>query len=263
MTPAVAYIRVSTEEQAKEGISIEAQQARIENYCKLQGLQLTHVFTDAGVSGSKKLETREGGQELIRFLYKIRQAKAAINVAVVTVKLDRLFRNTVDCLMNYEAWRKGGIAIHLADEGGNCIDTSTALGAMFLTTRAMFAQFERDMTSERTRAAMSHKRAKNELQSGKAPYGWDVISTLHPTRLNEDGSRSVLYKLVKNDKETEVINAIRELRNRGVSFAHIAEGLNEQEIPTKTGRGQWERGVVRIIYKRSLRDAMEQPDGEE
>lgn len=252
--PAVAYVRVSTEEQAKEGISLEAQQARIESYCKLQGLTLTKIFTDAGVSGSKRIEQRPAGQELLRFLYQIRQAKGVVNMAVVAIKLDRLFRNTVDCLMTYEEWRKRGIAIHLANEGGNCIDTSTAIGAMVFTMRAMQAQFERDMTSERTRFAMAAKRAKSERQSGRIPYGFDEERVPDGKRFNEDGSPKLVRKLVPNKSEQEVIQAINELCNRGVSYHGIARGLNEQGIKTKTGRGLWCRSHIKGIRERTMRD---------
>ena len=253
--PAYAYLRVSTAEQAKHGISLEAQQARIEAYCKLQGLQLVKMFTDAGVSGSKRLETRPAGGELNKLLYQLRQAKGTTHVAVVAVKLDRLFRRTIDCLTTYDEWRSRGIAIHLADEGGNCIDTSTAVGAMFLTMRAMSAQFERDMTAERTAVAMTQKRARSEVQSGRIPYGWiDAGKEPHPTRLREDGSRLMIRKLVRSEPEQEVITAIMELAARGVSYHHIAVGLNQQGIPTKLGRGDWQRSQIKAIYDRMMRD---------
>ena len=72
---AVGYIRVSTEEQSAKGVSIEAQEEKIRAYCALKDIQIVSMCIDRGVSGSKKLETREAGREMI---YLLNEKKANI-----------------------------------------------------------------------------------------------------------------------------------------------------------------------------------------
>jgi len=89
---AVACVRVSTEEQATEGVSLDAQEAAIRSCCAMRGLELAEVVVDVGVSAGKPLSTREGGAYLLDL---VKRGKVQ---AVVTYKLDRLFRDANDCL---------------------------------------------------------------------------------------------------------------------------------------------------------------------
>ena len=68
---------------------------------------------------------------------------------IITTKLDRLFRDCEDALKMSRHWDRAGVALHILDMGGQAIDTSTAIGRMFLTMTAGFAEFERNQTSER------------------------------------------------------------------------------------------------------------------
>ena len=92
MVSAVAYVRVSTEEQAVAGVSLEAQVAAVRAYALLRGLDLVDVVVDAGVSAGKPLADRAGGAVVLD-LVKRRKVQA-----VIAVKLDRVFRNAGDCL---------------------------------------------------------------------------------------------------------------------------------------------------------------------
>lgn len=110
---AVGYVRVSTQKQAAEGISLDAQEARIRAYCTMRRLDLVDVVVDAGVSAGKyTLDERNGGS---RVLTAVSQGQAC---HVVALKLDRLFRNTIDCLTTVQAWDKAGVSLHLIDMGG-------------------------------------------------------------------------------------------------------------------------------------------------
>ena len=166
---AIAYVRVSTEEQACEGVSLEAQQARIRAYCVHRELDLLDVIIDAGVSAGKPLDARDGGKRLLDAL----ASGAATDV--VSVKLDRLFRNVADCLTVVESWDKANIAMHLVDMGGQAVDTSSAIGRFFLTITAAMAELERTQTCERTRVALRHKRAQGEYCGGRVPYGYVLV----------------------------------------------------------------------------------------
>ena len=113
MSQAIAYIRVSTAEQAQEGISIEAQLDVIRGYAAFRGLGLNHEIVDAGISGAKPLQDRGGGREL----FELTQAEHI--TAVIAYKLDRLFRDAADCLTVTRHWDALGVDLHLVDLGGS------------------------------------------------------------------------------------------------------------------------------------------------
>jgi DNA invertase Pin-like site-specific DNA recombinase len=91
MRKVAGYVRVSSEELSREGISLDAQRARIEAYCAMRSLELVELVEDPGVSASRPLRARAGGQRLLELLRRRRIA------GVVAFKLDRLFRNCADC----------------------------------------------------------------------------------------------------------------------------------------------------------------------
>ena len=160
---AFAYVRVSTEEQAIGGVSLDAQRASAKKYCELHGLTLDHIYADEGISG-KRADNRPGLQDAIR-------AASAVHGVLVVHSLSRLARSTRDAI---------DIADHLAKAGADLvsisekIDTTNGMGRFFFTTIAALAQLERDLISERTAAAMAHKRSRRERVSGKIPLGYDL-----------------------------------------------------------------------------------------
>ncbi len=85
-----AYVRVSTDRQAETGQSLEVQQRQIEGYCQMHGLSLEQVFVEGGVSGSVPLQDRPQGSTML--------GGVRSGDAIVTAKLDRLFRSAVDAL---------------------------------------------------------------------------------------------------------------------------------------------------------------------
>ena len=111
----------------------------------------------------KPLASREGGQRLLTAL---RQRRAD---AVVMLKLDRGVRNATDCLATVEWGDKTHVALHVVDLGGNAIDTTSAAGRFMLAVLAGAAEMERNLTRERTRAAMAVKKA-NGQRVGTVPY---------------------------------------------------------------------------------------------
>ena len=222
----IAYCRVSTEEQALEGVSLDAQEARIRAYCAMRGLELAEVVIDAGVSAYKPLADREGGR---RVLEMVRARKAA---AVVALKLDRLFRNAADCLEVCGAWDRAGVALHLVDLGGQAVDTSSAMGRFFLTVMAGAAELERNQIAERTSTAMQHKRSNGE-RVGAVPYGFALAA---------DG---VHFEPVA--AEQEVIALARELRANGMSLRAVAAELASRGRTSRTGKVFEAQQVSRMV----------------
>ena len=228
MHKAVCYLRVSTQEQVVHGVSLQAQDERLRAYCVLQKLEIVSVFREEGISASKPLEGRPEGRQMIDVLGR----KEAEHI--VALKLDRLFRNAEDALHHTRQWDNQGLTLHLIDMGGQSLNTSSAIGRMMLTMMAAFAEFERNLISERTTAAMHHK--KKHLQHyAQVPYGFSV-----------DGAM-----LVVNEDEQAVIAEIKAWRSSGWTLQAIANRLNEDEIPTKNG-GTWHGSTVRQILANEI-----------
>jgi len=225
---AVGYIRVSTEEQAGEGVSLEAQRAAVGAYCAMRGLTLAGIVSDPAVSAGKPLAKREGGRRVLAMV------ESGSVGAVVAWKLDRLFRDAADCLSVTGGWDRSGVALHLVDMGGQAIDTSTAMGRFFLTVMAGCAEMERNLVRERTCAALAHKRSKGE-RIGQLPYGF---------RLGADGRT-----LEPHPEEQGAIEAARAWRASGATFATIASRLAEERFPARGKR--WHTTTVVRLLKRA------------
>jgi len=228
---AVLYIRVSTDEQAQHGVSLDAQEERLRAYCTMRDLEISGVIRDEGVSAFKYLDKRPGGTEL---LDTIARGKAQ---HVVALKLDRLFRNTADALATTEKWSRKGVTLHLVDMGGAAMDTTSATGRMLLTMLAGFAEFERTLTSERTRTALHYKRDHGQVY-GSTPYGYD-----------RDGR-----VLTENTDELATVRTIRSWRGEGLSLRAIAARLTAADVPTKLG-GRWHPRTVSLLVNNALYDA--------
>jgi DNA invertase Pin-like site-specific DNA recombinase len=192
------------------------------------GLDLVGLVREEGVSGSHPLHTRPGGAELLTRL----QAETIKHV--VALKLDRLFRDAVDALQQTRRWDESGVALHLVDMGGQAMNTASAMGRMMLTMMAAFAELERNLISERTEAALAHKRQHHEAYS-PTPYGFDR---------EEDSDQ-----LHDNPREAETIRRMKEMRAGGMSYGAMARTLNEEGIPTEKGKRWWPSTVRQILMR--------------
>jgi site-specific DNA recombinase len=221
MRSAVGYVRVSTGEQAQEGISLEMQAAKIRAYCQLNDLTLTEIIEDVGVS-AKNMTGRPGFQKALAMLF------CGKTDALVVYKLDRAFRSTRDALDVAEALNKKAKGLHSITEK---LDTSSAVGEFFFTLMASLAQMERKLIGERTAAALAQKRANGEKTGGQCPYGF----------------RSVDGKLVPDVAEQSVVNLIKSFRAAGESTRSIARRLHEEGFTTRKGTAFSQNQVFRIL----------------
>ena len=221
-TVAVAYVRVSTIEQLA-GVSLDAQEERIRLYCELQNIPLLRVYRDEGVSGGKKLADRPQGAALLDVLTHDDVGH------VVALKLDRLFRDAVDCLQTASDFDRRGVALHFIDLGGQAVNTASAMGRFFLTVIAGAAELERNVISERTSMALQHLKA-NGRKLGAPALG-----------LAGDTAAA----------EVETVRLI--LRMRGApepsTFRAIADELRRAGAKTKRG-GEWYPSTVRAVWLR-------------
>lgn len=171
------YIRVSTDAQAEEGYSIEAQQEMLEGYCRSKRIENYKFYIDGGFSGSN-IE-RPKMRQLIE---DIKKGKIA---AVIVYKLDRLSRSQKDTLFLIEdVLNPNNTEFVSLNEN---LDTSTSIGRAMLGIMSAFAQLERETIKERTRMGMK-KRVESGLWmgGGKIPYGFDYDKNLGKLKPNSD-----------------------------------------------------------------------------
>ena len=196
---AIGYVRVSTEEQAREGVSIEAQEERITAMATAKGWSLVKIIRDAGYSG--KNLNRPGAKALLEICQK---AEADV---VIVYKVDRLTRKQRDLWYLLEdVFEANGVGFMSLSE---TFDTTTAAGKAFLGMLGTFAQLERDLVSERTREALNHKRTKGEW-FGRMPTGF---------RMDGGG------KLEEDPDMLRLIARAKRLRREGASYGDISTAL--------------------------------------
>lgn len=221
---AIGYVRVSTEGQAREGVSLDAQGERIEAYAKAKGLDLVEMLVDEGQSG--KTLDRPGLQTLLG------RCRAGMVGHIIVWRLDRLTRRTRHLLsLVEEVFLAGGIELHSVSES---LDTSTPHGRFVLTLFGGLAQMERELIGERTRAALAHKRA-NRQPTSHPPLGF-----------RSNGRRN---HMVPVPEELAVVRLILDLWRAGRSYRAIAATLNHDGPPTKQG-ARWHASTVKKVVDR-------------
>lgn len=199
------YVRVSTQEQAKEGYSVPAQTERLRSYCAARGWNCQEIYTDPGYSGAK-LE-RPALQRLISDV-------VHRNIDLVLVyKLDRLSRSQKDTLYLIEdVFLKNDTAFVSINEN---FDTSSAFGRAMIGILSVFAQLEREQIKERTQMGLA-ERAKSGLWhgGGNDPIGYDYIPETNELRVNEYEAIQVkeAFELFVNQHcaYTKIIHIFRE-----------------------------------------------------
>ena len=220
MNKAIGYIRVSTQQQAEEGVSLEAQRAKIEAWCVINDYELTNVYCDSGISG-----TKSDRPELLAAL-----EHTTKDTALICYSLSRLTRSTKDMLqLSEELNRKGANLVSLTEK----IDTTTAAGKMLFRMLAVLNEFERDQIAERTKTALSHKKA-NEEAYNHTPFGY-----------HRKGD-----KYVKDVGESKAIALIQRKREQGASIRDIVEELNSKGIKPKKAN-KWNPSAVYYLLKRA------------
>ena len=221
MKKAIGYIRVSTEQQADEGVSLAAQRAKITAWCALNDYELIAIYEDAGISG-KTVSKRPQLQAALSEMKK--------GMALVVYSLSRLARSTKNCIeIADELKATGSDLVSLTEK----IDTSSAMGEFFFTLIAALGQMERKVIGERTKAALAHKKANGEKYA-PVPFGYAEVNK----RL----------EVVKH--EADLVAEIFSKRASGETLQSIALALNEKGVIGKQG-GKWYASSVSCILKRA------------
>jgi DNA invertase Pin-like site-specific DNA recombinase len=221
---AIGYVRVSTDRHAKQGVSLDAQEAKVRAMATVQGAELFEVIVDSGES-AKNLN-RPGLQRLLTL---VDSGKVE---AVIIAKVDRLTRSVKDLCSLLKLFEKRGVALISVAES---LDTASGAGRLVITIMAAVSQWEREAIGERTRDALRHKRTSGE-RVGNIRFGF---------RLSPDG------KHVEPDPgEQGVLTEIRHLRQSGHTLRGIAAALNRKALRTRRGSA-WRREHVAGIMKQA------------
>ncbi len=218
----IGYSRVSTFSQVEDGVSLDAQDAKIHAWADLNNADKVIIFRDEGISG-KRSDNRPGLQNALSMISK--------GDALVVYSLSRLSRSTKDALILSETLsKKEADLVSLSEK----IDTTSAAGKMVFRMLAVLAEFERDQISDRTRFALAHKKANMEKTGGDIPFGYYL----------ENG------RLVESPKEQKAIHLIRDLRRKGYRLQAICTELEKEGYRTRRGNAKWQPKTVSRIIQR-------------
>lgn len=217
------YIRVSTNEQATNGTSLQSQREAVMRYCELHGLELETILSDEGLSA------KDTNRPALRALLNLARTKKI--EGIIVYRLDRLFRNLRDALETSRNLEKWGVTLHSVHEK---LDTSTPLGRFFFQLMNSLSELERGTIVARIQTALNYKKRKGEL-TGRLPFGYNLLP---------DGKT-----LVPNSEEQAITRQMEQSREQGLTFNRIAVNLNNQAIPGKLG-GRWQAITVQQILTR-------------
>lgn len=218
MKRAVGYVRVSTDQQAQSGLSLDAQRAKVAVMAQVDDYVLTEIIVDAGVS-AKNL-ARPGWKRIENMI-----ANKAIDAVLVT-KLDRVTRSLVDLNLLVQRCVKKGVALVSNAEK---VDTASASGKLILNLLGAISEWERDVIAERTSAALQQLKAQGKRTGGRAPFGM---------RYTADGL------CVEDEQEQALIGRVKAMRADGLSWGKVAAELNGSGSVTRTGRPWSRQGLM-------------------
>ena len=218
------YIRVSSEQQVKDGSSLEEQKKSIEEFVanKYGGRKVDKFFTDAGISGMKPLLERPGSRELTDTM--------DTNDVIVATKLDRLARSFLEMVNMIPTLEESGITLFFCDMFGDIpvvlpketektgleakMDMTRIANQQLITNMAMFAEIERETIMSRLNGGKLVYAEKGYSIGGQTPFGYKK-------EYDDSGSRR-RTKLVPVPEEQEVLKHIYALRKKGLGARKIA-----------------------------------------
>jgi len=217
------YTRVSTEDQAKEGFSLDAQLEKLRAYCTARGWEISGEYIDEGYSGRK---TR-------RPAYTRMMENINTWDTLLVLKMDRIHRNSKNFMLMMEDLNKKRKEFVSMMES---LDTSTAMGRFVMDIIQRIAQLESEQIGERVYIGMEQKAKINGGILGfNIPYGYDYING----------------KLQINPHEAAAVKEMYSWYLSGKSIGDITKMLNDAKLPTKRGR-IWAKKTISSILKNPL-----------
>jgi len=220
MTSVAIYIRVSTEEQADEGYSLEAQEERLRAYCEAQGWDVADLYADRGHTG-RKISTRSE--------YKRMMDEREKWDMILVMKMDRIHRNSRNFIGMMDDLEKWGKKFTSMQEE---LDTSSAIGRFVVDMIQRIAQLESEQIGERTYVGMEQKAATGGILGFNPPYGYGIEEN----------------DLVTREDEAAVVRSIFDSYLSGMTMEAIACGLNESGRLTRQKRGWTVWSISRLLH---------------
>mgnify|MGYP003116523303 FL=1 len=252
------YIRVSSEQQVKDGSSLEEQKRSIEEFVanKYGGRKVDKFFTDAGISGMKPLLERPGSRELTDVM--------DANDVIVATKLDRIARSPLEMINMVPDLEETGITLYFCDMFGDVpmvlpkakektglaakMDLTRMANNQLVTMLAWFAAMEREMIMSRLNGGKLVYAEKGYSIGGKTPFGY---------RKEYDGSGSRRRtKLVPIPEEQKVLKHIYALRAKGLGARKIAKQIQSSH----PGYEDFPFHKVHRILKRKFQGLLDEED---
>lgn len=221
----VAYIRVSTEDQAESGLGMDAQRTRCKALCQVKDWPEPVFYVDDGISGTKPISKRPGLNQLVE------DAKAGKIDAVVIPSLDRLGRRLIIVVNLIEQLCfNQHIALVSCKES---FDTSSPQGTFVMHMFVAMAQLERDLISERTTDALSERDKRDGEHGGGVPFGYVRASGI--ISIDAQAAKIVrrIFTLHKQEKSLREIGEIV-----GKSHTSVAEIIKNRDAYKGGKRGE-------------------------
>ncbi len=212
------YMRVSTEDQAREGFSLQEQKERLESFCKFKGYEIVDYYTDAGISA----KTGNFRPEFERLKEDIKNKR--INT-LVALKLDRITRSIRDWedILNFLDENDAYL-----DCANDEINTTTANGKMLARLLMSVSQNEIERTSERTKIGLD-----GAIKAGHIPHRAPL------------GYKHENKKLVIDYTTKDVVKRIFDLYHSGLSYQKISTLFNKEKVLNKTN--WWDSTIIAIL----------------
>lgn len=217
---AALYVRVSTEDQANEGFSLDAQTKRLKAYCNVRGWDIADTYRDEGFSGRRA--DRPEYQRMMR--------ESDRWDVLLVLKMDRIHRNSVNFTLMMDDLRRKGKEFNSVQEK---FDTTTAMGRFVMDIMQRIAQLESEQIGERVKIGMARK----------AKCGTGYLGSGHP--FGYVYSKGTLLVV---DNEATVVREIYSMYGHGMSMSLIADDLNNRMVPAKRS-GRWNKqSVCNILH---------------
>ena len=212
------YCRVSTQEQAEEGYSLEEQQRLIREYCQQKNYEVAMVYEDAGISG-KDIRHRPAMQQLLE------DASKKKFHLVMSWKINRISRKLSDAIKIVETLEKYGIGYQSYSEP---FESSTPAGKMQFQMMALVGEFERNTIAQNVKMGMRAKAMSGEWCGGIPPFGYCWV-TMEGTE--NHGRRKSRLEVV--EREAEAVRLMFQLYASGKGYKAIVGRINREGYRTK------------------------------
>jgi len=237
------YVRVSTDDQRKNGRSKDQQPPRLLDHCQKLGQTFGEMIIDDGVSAGRSLATRPGGERLI---HRLRTGAAD---GVIVVHLDRMFRVASDGFLFFDRLvDRAGVAVHSIEQA---IDTSTPGGWLSMAMQLVAAEYDRRQDIHRAIACNTSLREAGRVY-GSVPYGcvdamrapdgsWQPVpATWQP---GDKLDRWLMRDPLTWQQRVDIVHAL----DRGDSLRTVRAYLLERAIPSPSGKRQWSLNTLREL----------------